>query len=189
MGKMLVNDRKMLSNGFYDSFVFVKAPDGRRLCFPFFPCAIFGRAYVISDADVARLRRLIATSSVICFAAAFPATMLPPGIAGLVILAVGVCYYAWMRYQLSRLQPPPAKLRVRESMVAQARAHDLASLVVGMFGSFGFFVGGGVFIMDRTWPVAVAMIAFGCLCGAAYTAILVVWCWLTLSERWRRDPV
>ena len=187
---MLVNDQKMLSHGFYDSFVFVKAPDGRRLCFPFFPCAIFGRAYVISDADVARLRRLIATCTAICFVAAIPTTMLPPRIAGLVMLAVAVCYYATLRYLLSRPQPPPVRLTLRESMVAQARAHDLASLVVGMFGSFGFFVGSGIFIMDRTtWPVAAAVIAFGCLCGASYTVIFVVWWWLTLSERWRRDTI
>lgn len=186
---MLVNDRKLLSNGFYDSFVFVTAPDGRRLCFPFFPCAIFGRAYVISDADVARLRRLIATSTAILLGAAIPATMLPPEIAGFVMLAVGVSYYAWMSYRLRGLEPSPARLTLRESMIAQARAHDLASLFVGMVGSFGFFVGGGVFIIDRAWPVAAVTIAFGGLCGASYTAIFVVWCWVALPERWRRDAV
>lgn len=186
---MQVNDRKLLSNGFYDSFVFVTAPDGRRLCFPFFPCAIFGRAYVISDGDVARLRRLIATSTAILLAATIPTAMLPPEIAGFVILAVGVSYYAFMRFLLRGLNPRPVRLTLRESMIAQAHAHDLASLFVGMVGSFGFFVGGGVFIFDRAWPIAAATIVFGGLCGASYTAIFIVWCWLAFSERWRRDAV
>src|ERR1700739_1984845 len=63
-------------------------------------------------------------------------------------------------------RPRHSQINIVTNPSAHARAHDLAPLFVGMVGSFGFFVGVGVFIIDRAWPVAVATIVFGGLCVA-----------------------
>jgi hypothetical protein len=103
-----------------------------------------------SNADVAPLRKLIATYTFICLGAIIPVAKLPPAIQRLLMLALIVPYYALTRYLLRCLQPPPARLALRESMIAQARASDLAYLALGIFLSIGFCILGTLLMLfDR----------------------------------------
>jgi hypothetical protein len=175
--------------GAFDFFLFVTAPDGRTVFFPFFPWGVCGRGYVVgSEADVARLRRLIAISYAICTGLIMPLVVLPRAIAGLVLLAIIASYYLIMRHVLRRLQPPAVQLTLRESMIMQARAHSQMALSLAVFASVAF-VGLSAFVIfiDRSsWSVGAFAIVFFGLGGFSYVAVLIMqW---TDIVRARREP-
>jgi hypothetical protein len=171
-------------NSFINSFVFVTAPEGRTVFYPFLP---WPRGYVIgSDADLPGLRRLIATSGAILVALFIPAIQLEhlanlgPGIAALAVFAVIVPYYALLRHLLRGLQRSSIRLTLWESVIALARVNGEKSLAIRMLGSIAFAASAvPLVLIDRSnWPVAMLMILLFGAAAVFYAVILFAQWWI-----------
>jgi hypothetical protein len=130
--------------GYFDALVrnlFMTAPDGRRV---FFPWGVVGRAYVIgSESDYERLRRQIKISLIVA-----PVLVIISGLAlsrslfGLAAVALIALIVAWMLYLLRDLASPAERLSLQEPVTLQARGRSPESLRRGIIGSL------------RSWPLA-----------------------------------
>jgi TRAP-type C4-dicarboxylate transport system permease large subunit len=94
-------------------------------------------------------------------------------VAGLIYMLV---HLLWTRSQVRGLQPSAERLSWKETMSAQAIAHNAVFLWFGLIALLAF-VALGIFLLiadGRDWPVLLGAVMFFGICAAAFAYMLVL---------------